>query len=92
MSRAQPAEAPIPRWLRFVLTSDRTGSAWYVGTGFFFAPDGSSVIQGGDTVSRSAYPDGTWGQDTIWLSSSNEQVPSRLASAVYWLGPQNAPD
>ena len=38
MSRAQPAEAPIPRWLRFVLTSDRAGSAWYVGRGFFFAP------------------------------------------------------
>ncbi len=38
MSHAQPAEAPIPRWLRFVLTSDRAGSAWYVGTGFFFAP------------------------------------------------------
>jgi hypothetical protein len=38
VSRAQPAEAPIPRWLRFVLTSDRTGSAWYVGIGFFFAP------------------------------------------------------
>jgi hypothetical protein len=36
--KAQPAEAPIPRWLRFVLTSDRAGSAWYVGTGFFFAP------------------------------------------------------
>ena len=28
----------IPRWLRFVLIADRTGSAWYVGTGFFFAP------------------------------------------------------
>jgi hypothetical protein len=28
----------IPRWLRFVLVADRTGSAWYVGTGFFFAP------------------------------------------------------
>ena len=38
MSRAQPAEAPIPRWLRFVLTSDRAGPAWYIGTGFFFAP------------------------------------------------------
>jgi hypothetical protein len=36
--RARPAEAPIPRWLRFVLASDRAGSAWYVGTGFFFAP------------------------------------------------------
>jgi hypothetical protein len=30
--------APVPRWLRFVLASDRAGSAWYIGTGFFFAP------------------------------------------------------
>jgi hypothetical protein len=30
--------APIPRWLRFVLASDRAGSSWFVGTGFFFAP------------------------------------------------------
>lgn len=29
---------PIPCWLRFVMTADRAGSAWYVGTGFFFAP------------------------------------------------------
>ncbi|MDC8983592.1 hypothetical protein [Mycobacterium marinum] len=35
---AQQAESPIPRWLRFVLASDRAGSAWYIGTGFFFAP------------------------------------------------------
>lgn len=28
----------IPRWLRFVLKSDRAGSSWYIGTGFFFAP------------------------------------------------------
>lgn len=28
----------IPRWLRFVLTADRAGSAWYIGAGFFFAP------------------------------------------------------
>lgn len=28
----------IPRWLRFVLASDRAGSAWYIGAGFFFAP------------------------------------------------------
>lgn len=27
-----------PRWLRIVLVCDRAGSAWYVGTGFFFAP------------------------------------------------------
>lgn len=34
-----PAPQPnIPRWLRFVLASDRAGSSWYVGTGFFFAP------------------------------------------------------
>jgi hypothetical protein len=38
MSRVQPAKAPIPRWLRFVLRSDRAGSAWYIGAGFFFAP------------------------------------------------------
>ena len=30
--------APIPRWLRFVLRSDRAGSSWYIGAGFFFAP------------------------------------------------------
>ncbi len=38
MGERQPAQSPIPRWLRFVLTSDRAGSAWYIGTGFFFAP------------------------------------------------------
>ena len=31
-------DPPIPRWLRFVLRSDRTGSSWYIGAGFFFAP------------------------------------------------------
>src|SRR6195952_5962297 len=29
---------PIPRWLRFVMASDRAGSSWYIGLGFFFAP------------------------------------------------------
>ncbi|OSC39808.1 hypothetical protein [Mycobacterium decipiens] len=38
MREGSPTEAPIPRWLRFVLASDRTGSAWYIGAGFFFAP------------------------------------------------------
>src|SRR3979409_503425 len=28
----------IPGWLRFVLISARAGAAWYIGTGFFFAP------------------------------------------------------
>jgi len=32
------SEQQIPRWLRFVLTADRAGSAWYIGTGFFFTP------------------------------------------------------
>jgi hypothetical protein len=27
-----------PRWLRFVLILDRSGSAAYIGAGFFFAP------------------------------------------------------
>ncbi len=38
MREGAPPEAPIPRWLRFVLASDRAGSAWYIGTGFFLAP------------------------------------------------------
>jgi hypothetical protein len=38
-SRQQATAAEeIPRWLRFVLKSDRAGSSWYIGTGFFFAP------------------------------------------------------
>ncbi|OMC36907.1 hypothetical protein A5740_05570 [Mycobacterium sp. GA-1841] len=28
----------IPGWLHFVLAADRSGSAAYVGAGFFFAP------------------------------------------------------
>jgi len=38
MREGQPTGSPVPRWLRFVLASDRAGSAWYIGTGFFFAP------------------------------------------------------
>jgi hypothetical protein len=38
MRHDQPIQAAIPRWLRFVLASDRAGSAWYIGAGFFFAP------------------------------------------------------
>lgn len=33
-----PSAPHIPRWLRWVLISDRAGSSWYVGTGFLFAP------------------------------------------------------
>ncbi|HKV18173.1 MAG TPA: hypothetical protein VJR50_04005 [Mycobacterium sp.] len=32
------SQTSIPRWLRFVLMSDRAGSAWFIGAGFFFAP------------------------------------------------------
>ncbi len=31
-------QQPIPRWLRFVMTCDRAGSAWFIGAGFFLAP------------------------------------------------------
>jgi hypothetical protein len=34
----RPPASPVARWLRFVLASDRAGSAWYIGMGFFFAP------------------------------------------------------
>ncbi len=33
-----PTDAPMPTWLRRVMRADRAGSAWYVGTGFIFAP------------------------------------------------------
>jgi hypothetical protein len=32
------SEQKIPRWLHFVLIADRSGSAAYIGIGFFFAP------------------------------------------------------
>jgi hypothetical protein len=35
---SEAGKHPIPRWLRFVLKSDRAGSSWYIGSGFFFAP------------------------------------------------------
>ena len=38
MHDGQHTRSSIPRWLRFVLQADRAGSAWYIGTGFFFAP------------------------------------------------------
>ncbi|WP_245906712.1 hypothetical protein [Mycolicibacterium palauense] len=38
MPQADDHVPPVPRWLEFVLRSDRAGSAWFVGTGFFFAP------------------------------------------------------
>jgi hypothetical protein len=38
MRDSRVAGSPVPRWLRIVLASDRAGSAWYIGTGFFFAP------------------------------------------------------
>jgi hypothetical protein len=38
MPDVQCAKSSIPRWLRFVLKSDRAGSSWFIGTGFFFAP------------------------------------------------------
>ncbi len=38
MNHTHPPGNPVPRWLHLVLASDRAGSAWYVGIGFFFAP------------------------------------------------------
>ena len=38
MTKGLQAQTSIPRWLRFVLMSDRAGSAWFIGAGFFFAP------------------------------------------------------
>jgi hypothetical protein len=38
MAKSPAPKPPIPRWLRFVMVTDRAGSSWYVGMGFFFAP------------------------------------------------------
>lgn len=38
MGSILPADVSIPRWLRFVLISDRAGTAWFIGAGFFVAP------------------------------------------------------
>ncbi len=38
MTSDRRAQSAIPKWLRFVLKSDRAGSSWFIGTGFFFAP------------------------------------------------------
>jgi hypothetical protein len=37
-TRQAQAAQPIPRWLRYVLKSDRAGSSWFIGMSFFFAP------------------------------------------------------
>jgi hypothetical protein len=38
MRNEMTSKPPVPRWLRLVMVSDRAGSSWYIGTGFFFAP------------------------------------------------------
>lgn len=38
MGNHPAVDTPVPRWLHIVMRSDRAGSAWYVGLGFFFAP------------------------------------------------------
>lgn len=38
MRTTSSVDRPIPRWLHFVLISDRAGSSWYICLGFFFAP------------------------------------------------------
>jgi hypothetical protein len=38
MHSRQHLPPTTPRWLRFVMKSDRAGSAWFIGLGFFFAP------------------------------------------------------
>jgi hypothetical protein len=54
MGQEPAADRPIPRWLRFVLISDRAGSAWYVGAGFFFAP-GLAVLSPWPTVTAALW-------------------------------------
>ena len=50
MTGQTATKPPIPRWLRLVMISDRAGSSWYVGLGFFFAP-ALAVVSPWPTVS-----------------------------------------
>ncbi len=44
MCEGRPTESPIPRWLRFVLTSVRAGSAWYIVSRLLRASAGGAAM------------------------------------------------
>jgi hypothetical protein len=69
----------IPGWLRFVLISDRAGSAWYIGAGFFFAPV-LAVLSPWPTVTAACWL--TIGLAGLWLGLLGIAMATGLAMVL----------
>ena len=79
MPDASTANSSIPRWLRFVLKSDRAGSSWFIGTGFFFAPV-LTVLSPWPTVTAIAWV--AIGLAGLWLGLLGIAMATGLAMAM----------
>ena len=77
--RTTPVDRPIPRWLHFVLISDRAGSSWYIGTGFFFAPV-LAVLSPWPTVTAALWV--IIGLSGLWLGLLGIAMATGLAIAL----------
>jgi len=69
----------IPGWLRFVLICDRAGSAWYIGTGFYFAP-GLSILSPWPTVTAACWM--VIGLAGLWLGLLGIAMATGLAMVL----------
>jgi hypothetical protein len=72
-------EQKLPRWLRFVLIADRSGSAAYIGTGFFFAPV-LAVVSPWPTVTAVCWV--TIGLAGLWLGLLGIAMATGLAMVL----------
>ena len=79
MRTTPPVDRPIPRWLHFVLISDRAGSSWYIGTGFFFAPV-LAVLSPWPAVTAALWV--TIGVFGLWLGLLGIAMATGLAMAL----------
>jgi hypothetical protein len=73
------SEQKIPRWLRVVLIADRSGSAAYIGTGFFFAPV-LAVVSPWPTVTAVCWV--TIGLAGLWLGLLGIAMATGLAMVL----------
>jgi hypothetical protein len=79
MRGARCANGPIPRWLRFVLILDRSGSAAYIGAGFFFAP-GLAVLSPWPTLTAVCWA--IIGMAGLWLGLLGIAMATGLAMVL----------
>ena len=98
MGGARRANGPIPRWLRFVLISDRAGSAAYIGAGFFFSPV-LAVLSPWPTLTAVCWV--IIGLAGLWLGLRGIARPVAIAMVLragaeipedYWRSIPSAPD